>query len=165
MPRRCAGAWRRGTANAVTAKRLRAWWPALAWAVLMFYLSTDAFSSPNTSRFLGPLIQWLYPSVTREQLAAVNYFVRKSAHFTEYFILALLVYRGIANGRAVWRLSWACGALVIVGTYSLLDEFHQSFVASRTSSPWDSLLDSTGALFALAALYVFARRMAARAAR
>ena len=41
--------------------------------------------------------------------------------------------------------------------FSMLDEFHQSFVPSRTSSPWDSLLDTTGAAFAQLAGWIWLR--------
>jgi VanZ family protein len=63
--------------------------------------------------------------------------------------------RGSSRG---WRWTWALTAWLIAAAYSCLDEFHQSFVASRTASPWDSLLDSTGALLALLALYLIYRR-------
>jgi VanZ family protein len=33
--------------------------------------------------------------------------------------------------------------------YALLDEYHQSFVPSRTGSVYDSLIDATGGLVAL----------------
>jgi VanZ family protein len=36
-----------------------------------------------------------------------------------------------------------------------MDEIHQAFVASRTASPYDSLLDSIGALFAFAFLWLW----------
>jgi len=38
-----------------------------------------------------------------------------------------------------------------------MDEVHQAFVASRTASPYDSLLDSIGAFFAFAVLYLWFR--------
>ncbi|HKE09875.1 MAG TPA: VanZ family protein, partial [Candidatus Acidoferrum sp.] len=56
-----------------------------------------------------------------------------------------------------WHWSWAFGAWFIAAVYSCLDEIHQSFVASRTASAWDSLLDSTGALMALFVLFAFYR--------
>jgi VanZ family protein len=40
----------------------------------------------------------------------------------------------------------------------VLDEVHQIFVPSRGPSPWDSLLDSTGALVALFVLFLLYRR-------
>jgi len=41
--------------------------------------------------------------------------------------------------------------------YSVLDEIHQAFVASRTASPYDSLLDSAGAFAAFAVLWLWFR--------
>jgi VanZ family protein len=40
-----------------------------------------------------------------------------------------------------------CAALVVV--YALADEYHQSFVPSRTASIYDSLIDMIGGLTAL----------------
>jgi len=39
----------------------------------------------------------------------------------------------------------------------VLDEIHQSFVASRGASPYDSLLDSIGAFAALVVLWMWFR--------
>jgi VanZ family protein len=87
----------------------------------------------------------------------IHHLVRKSAHFTEYFIFCLLLYRGIRGGGAGWRWSWGFEALFIAAAYSALDEIHQSFVASRVASPYDSLLDTIGAFFAVTALYLWFR--------
>jgi VanZ family protein len=46
---------------------------------------------------------------------------------------------------------------VIATGYSALDEFHQSFVPSRTASPWDSLLDTAGAATAQFVLWLWFR--------
>jgi len=59
---------------------------------------------------------------------------------------------------------WGISALFIAAGYSVLDEFHQSFVASRTASAYDSLLDSTGAFFALGVLWLWFRRRRVAAA-
>ncbi len=140
---------------------LRAWWPALLWAALIFFLSTDSFSSEHTSRIVEPLLRWLYPAISAAGLELAHHLVRKSAHFTEYFIFCILLYHGIRATRGdsrPWHWSWALLAWFIAAVYSVLDEVHQLFVASRGPSPWDSLLDSTGALFALLVIFVFYRR-------
>jgi VanZ family protein len=136
---------------------LRAWGPALVWAVIIFTASTDTFSSDHTSRIILPLIRWLVPGISAANLELAHHFVRKVAHFTEYFIFFLLLYRGLRGIRGGWHLSWALFAWFIAGAYSVLDEIHQSFVASRGASAWDSLLDSTGALVALVVVFLFYR--------
>jgi len=144
--------------------RLRAWAPAVLWAALMSYASTDAFSSQATGRFVAAFLRWLDPAVAAAHVELVNVVARKCAHLVEYLVLYLLVYRGLAAGRASWRASRALCGWLIVAAYAALDEFHQSFVASRTASPWDALLDSAGAALGLLALYFWMRIRRPRAA-
>ena len=134
---------------------LLAWLPAILWSALIFVLSTDTFSAAHTGPVLELILRWLIPSVSDDTVDAIHFLIRKSAHFTEYFIFYLLLYRGIRAGREGWHWSWAFASWFIAAVYSCLDEIHQSFVASRTASPWDSLLDSTGALVALLVLFAF----------
>lgn len=134
-----------------------AWLPAILWSAVIFFASTDTFSAYHTGMFFDPVIRWLFPFLTDDGVDRIHFFIRKSAHFTEYFIFFLLLYRGIRKGRIGWHWSWAFAAWFIAAAYACLDEIHQSFVASRTASPWDSLLDSTGALVALFVLFLFYR--------
>jgi len=136
---------------------LRAWWPALLWSGLIFFASTDTLSSAHTGSVIEPFLRWLIPSISDNRIDDIHFFIRKCAHFTEYFIFFLLLYRGIRGGRRGWHWSWALAAWFVAAAYSALDEIHQSFVASRTASPFDSMLDSTGALFALLALFLLYR--------
>ena len=138
-------------------RRLVAWLPALLWSGLIYFASTDTFSAAHTSRIIDPVLRWLFPFFNEIQIDALHFAIRKCAHFTEYFIFYILLYRGIRAGRSGWHWSWAFAAWFIAAAYSALDEIHQSFVASRTASAWDSLLDSTGALVALLVLFLFYR--------
>lgn len=69
--------------------------------------------------------------------------VRKVAHVTEYFILgfcvALPLY--VYKVRGIWLILFACGFCV---AFACLDEFHQSFVAGRSPSKRDVLIDCIG---------------------
>lgn len=136
---------------------LRTWCPAIAWATVIFTLSTDTFSAEHTALVIWPVLRRVMPSITQELFDTIHYFIRKSAHFTEYFIFCLLLYRGMRRGRAGWRWTWGVAALSVAAGYSVLDEIHQAFVASRTASAYDSLLDSVGAFAAFAVLWLWFR--------
>jgi len=75
----------------------------------------------------------------------------------EYFIFCLLLYRGVRGDRKGWRWTWGLAALFCAAGYSVLDEIHQAFVASRTASAYDSLLDSIGAFAAFGVLWMWFR--------
>jgi VanZ family protein len=124
---------------------MRSWLPAIAWAVLISVASTDAFSPEHTSRIITPVLHWLFPFANLPTLNLINYYIRKAAHVVEYFLFSVLLFRVIRGKGSAWQLRWAIWALAIAAGYSAFDEFHQSFVPSRTASPWDALLDTFGA--------------------
>ena len=136
---------------------LRIWWPALAWAVFISVMSTDTFSSEHTAWFFEPVIRWFAPSLSSAQVDLIHHYIRKCAHFTEYFIFGALLYRSIRGTRRGWRWVWALAALLIAAGYSALDEFHQVFVPSRQPRLTDSLLDTIGACFAILVLWLWMR--------
>ena len=118
-------------------------------------MSTDLFSAEHTGGIFEPLLHWLLPHLSHHQIARIHHLIRKSAHFTEYFIFSILLFRAIRGARIGWRWTWGITALIIAASYACLDEIHQAFVASRTATPWDSLLDSIGAFFAYLALFTY----------
>ncbi len=138
-------------------RRLAPWVPALLWAILISAASTDSFSAAHTSRFILPALHWLFPSARAEALDEVHFLIRKSGHFTEYFLFSLFLMRGVRGKEHGWKLRWAIWALLIAAGYSALDEFHQSFVPSRGPSAWDSLLDTASAAAGQFALWLWIR--------
>ena len=132
--------------------------PLVVWMLVIFIASTGELSASNTSRIIRPLLLWLFPDISEATLASVHFFVRKAAHFTEYAVLGIFAARAFITSSHEWlRRSWFLIALLIIGLYSLSDEYHQTFVASRTGSIYDSLIDMAGGLTALA-LYALWRR-------
>jgi hypothetical protein len=135
---------------------LKRWWPALVWAVVISTFSTGLFTSDNTSRIIIPILHWLFPHAAMPTLFWIHHLVRKAAHFTEYFILSLLILRGIRGGRRETHLAWALVTIIVVAGYASLDELHQAFVPDRTPAFSDVLLDTTGGIAAQIVAALFA---------
>jgi VanZ family protein len=129
--------------------RLSRYGPLVVWAALIFIGSSSVLSASNTSIVVRPVL-WLFPHASEATLALVHFLVRKAGHFTEYAILALFAARAFrTSSRELLRTRWFWVSLLCVVAYSLSDEFHQSFVPSRTASIYDSMIDSVGGLTAL----------------
>jgi VanZ family protein len=118
--------------------------PLVIWLAFISYASSDSFNASNTSRIIGPLVLWLFPNTSPESMATIHLVTRKIAHFSEYAILGFLAARAF---RPYPR--WFLISAVLIVIYALLDEYHQSFVPSRTASVFDSLIDMTGGITAL----------------
>ena len=141
---------------------LKYWLPLLIWLGIMFVGSTDVLSSEQTSRFVVPFLRWLKPDITAEALAQIHFLLRKLAHVAEYAILAALLCRALGSGTTLrLRMSILLFTVWIVCVFfAASDEFHQSFVSSRTPSPRDVMIDMCGALVGLMICRIFAGREA-----
>lgn len=140
-------------AHGAAVRRARGW--VGLWMVLIFVGSTGWFSDDNTSRFLAPLLRWLFPGITEPTIQTVRLLICKGAHLAEYAMLAGLMWRALRLSRPGWwqraPQSVMATTLAACALYAASDEWHQSFVASRMGSPWDVLLDTAGAALGLAA--------------
>ena len=126
---------------------------------VIFVASSDGFSAANTSRFLRPLLLWLFPQISEERITLAHFLVRKLAHFSSYAVLGALAVRAfLRSSLRFLREHWVLASGLLVVIYALLDEYHQSFVASRSASIFDSLIDIAGGLFALLCLAYLKRR-------
>jgi VanZ family protein len=94
---------------------LSAWLPVVAWAGLIFALS----SIPDLGTGLGG---W-------------DLILRKLAHAAEFAILGVLLLRALEQA---WAAFWLGAA------YAVTDEIHQAFVPGRVGSPLDVAVDAAG---------------------
>jgi len=139
--------------------KLKYWLPPVIWMAAIFYFSTDSFSGENTGSIFYTIFHFFIPSLTLEQFQPIHFLIRKSAHFTEYGILAFLLFRAFRKGRIrEWFWRSALSSWMILAGYALLDEFHQSFTKFRGSSIYDSLIDISGGTTALLLLWLASRR-------
>jgi len=129
--------------------------------VLIFSASSDSGSVQHSSRLIGPLLHWLLPNLSPEHVNLVILVVRKCAHLTEYAVLALLFWRArgqtLVHDRWSWDWSLAGEAMWVTMFYAASDEFHQTFVPSREGCVRDVMIDTSGALAGLFALWLFGR--------
>ena len=139
------------------------WLPVLAWAGIIWTLSSGWFSGERTGAVLLPLLFALFPRATPGQLDAVHTGLRQLAHFTEYLILSVLLYRALDVERR-WSLRAAILALVLAGLYAGSDELHQWFVPGRGARLNDWLIDVSGAAAGQGLLAARAQRFRPRPA-
>lgn len=91
-----------------------------------------------------------------EMISVIDHYVRKTAHFLEYALLAVLVCRALKID--IEKKTHLFGtALAICSFYAVTDELHQYFVPGRSCQIKDVIIDSGGAftgicLFLLAGL-------------
>ena len=141
-----------------THRRFWRYGPLVLWILFISFASTNQFSAGNTSAILRPLLLWFFPNLSESQLATVHFLTRKAGHFTEYAVLAFLARRAfVTSSRAILKRYWFQSALLLVVIYGLLDEFHQSFVPSRTASIYDSAIDVAGGFTVLLVFWFYGR--------
>jgi VanZ family protein len=132
--------------------------PLLLWIGVIFYLSSDQGSMSQTSRFLRPLLELLFPAAPEETLQLYHSYIRKFAHFTVYAILGFLALRAFAmsSSQVLQRSRYllSLGVVVLIAT---IDEVNQGFSAARTGSGWDVLLDISGGIVMITALWLLGR--------
>lgn len=77
-------------------------------------------------------------------LGALNFLVRKTAHFVVYFVLAFCVAQSLKfyvhRRRILFSAAWAIAAV-----YGIADEIHQYFVPGRVMAVSDMLINAVGA--------------------
>ena len=130
-------------------RELNYWLPPIAWAAVILIASTDLFSGSNTSGVLQRIaVSFFGHRLAPETAESLNYFIRKTAHLTEYGILGALTFRALRGEKSSWSPRWAIGAIVFAAFIASIDEIHQTFVPSRTGTWHDVVLDVAGATIA-----------------
>ena len=139
------------------------WLPVVLWMSLIFAVSGDKKSSLHSSRIIGPIMHWLFPKMTPATVAEVVLYVRKSAHLTEFAVLAALFWFALRKPARKdprpWSWCTARNAWLLAVACAVSDEFHQHFVPGRTAAILDVVIDATGAAAGLLLLWFIGRRL------
>jgi VanZ family protein len=117
--------------------------PALAWMGAIFYWSS------------------LEEAETPFREIVPDYVAHASVYFVLAFFLFIFLHRVHERGLAVTF----CIALIIGALYAVSDEWHQSYVPTRSCSAWDFLADMAGMTICFVVLAAMRRagRMGLRA--
>jgi VanZ family protein len=140
---------------------LKAWIAAALWLIVIAIESTAWLSAHNTSRILYPLLHYLF-GMDWERFEHWHFFIRKGGHVVGYGILSILSFRAWretfpALGNPPWTARWASIAVLMTVFVASLDEWHQSFIPSRTGRWQDVVLDSCAGIAAQLLVFFWLR--------
>lgn len=139
------------------------WIPVLIWVGIIFYSSAQPYSKQDmrsniedyvNTEFWIEHFSWVsidYGGGTPVSIenkgvgGFIEFFIRKGAHFSVFFILGALTYAALLHSRFNRKqVFWL--ALLFVAVYAGFDEIHQAFTGDRTPMWQDAVLDTCGGL-------------------
>lgn len=119
----------------------------IIWMTLIFIMSSfNSVDSSNQSNFIVEIICNIFNIKNIEILSII---IRKTAHFTEYFILGLFVYNMVHTYNKKIYL-----AIIICVLYAISDEIHQIFVPGRQFKIIDICIDSIASILSISILNI-----------
>ena len=138
--------------------------PALVMMYVIFYMSAQPGDESSGLSFeVSRLIALGYDKITGKQMSydkllalivLIHPYVRKAAHMTEYFLLAMCVGLPLYVYRIRGFKLMLLTALICV-SYAALDEYHQTFVYGRCGTYKDVLIDSVGVFIGSITVRIF----------
>lgn len=137
----------------------KTWLAAILWLGLIAFESTTALSAEKTSGILYPLFHFLF-GLDPVRFLPWHFVIRKTGHVIGYSVLSLLFFRAWratiqVTGAPRWSIVWAGIAFPMTALVASLDEWHQTFLPSRTGTIRDVALDSVAALVVQVVIYLW----------
>ncbi|MCD8091075.1 MAG: VanZ family protein [Clostridiales bacterium] len=130
--------------------RIRAVLAALTVLMLLFIFGMSSFDADDSSALSGGLLEYINSILSAFGLGDIltDHIIRKTAHYTEYFILGTLYLLDVLSLTASFGKSflWPLPAGFIT---ACLDEFSQNFSAGRSPGLKDVFIDFSGVLTAV----------------
>ena len=138
---------------------LKAWIAAILWLIVIAIESSALLSATNTSRILYPLLHYFF-SLDWDRFEVWHFYIRKSGHVVGYAILSILLFRAWratlpAMSSVKWTMRWANIAILGTALVASLDEWHQSFIPSRTGRWQDVVLDTCAGVAAQILIFLW----------
>ncbi|MGZ7445240.1 VanZ family protein [Paenibacillus sp. TH7-28] len=141
-------------------RKLYRWIPALVLMAIIFGFSSQSYEEQDlrpdiekaisdrsiAERFSGIAFHYAGHEISIGSLGAagfIEFFIRKSAHFSCYGLLGLLLMYALKSGGRPRRLLIT---VLISFLYACSDELHQMLTPGRTALFQDVLIDTAGAI-------------------
>jgi VanZ family protein len=165
VPRGAAVPWL-SRLNPDRANLLKAWIAAILWLIVIAIESTAMLSAHNTSRILYPLLHFLF-GLDSERFHVWHFYIRKSGHVIGYGTLSILLFRAWratlpSPNHVNWTFRWANIAILGTALVASLDEWHQTFIPSRTGTVHDVVLDTCAGIAAQVLVLLWIRSFGRR---
>lgn len=155
--------WERLTSS--TKRIIKVWLPSVVWLAVITVESTNLGSMERTGHILYPIFYFLF-HMDPAKFGVWHALLRKTGHVVGYFTLSVLFFR---SWRATfprlstrWCFAWATVGLLSTTLVATIDEWHQSYLPSRTGTVRDVVLDTSAALLAQIILFVILRNQSSR---
>jgi VanZ family protein len=138
---------------------LKAWIAAILWLIVIAIESSALLSASNTSRILYPMLHFLF-GLDWEHFEDWHFLIRKTGHVVGYGTLSILLFRAWratlpAMSDVKWTPRWATIAILGTALVASLDEWHQSFIPSRTGRWQDVVLDTCAGFAAQVIIFLW----------
>lgn len=125
---------------------------------VLFIFHNSIFPGPQSSaqsQYVMNLLNHMLAAL-RSPITLSERFVRKAGHFTEYFVLGILVLITVRSHRKPVRESAFAGMFFLL-LVPVIDEFIQLFTPQRGSSVLDVLLDFCGGMTGMVLCWLICR--------
>jgi len=138
------------------------WIPAIVWLGIIAFESTDLLSAQHTAILLYSWLTRLFGTIDAGSFSFWHHYLRKTGHVLGYAMLSYLLFRAwratlpvVSAG--LWGFRWAAISFLSTAGVASLDEWHQTFIPSRTGNFRDVVLDSVAAVAAQVLVYIVLR--------
>ena len=138
-------------------KKIIAWILVCIWLLVIFLFSSQTGSSSSElSNGIVTFLKDLFPFSFNQEFFSL--LIRKLAHFSEYFVLGILVcnlvkqYQDLKKKQYFWIFFFCL-------LYACSDEFHQIFINGRSPQIFYVLIDSLGSLTSIFSYFVFKKKL------
>lgn len=124
------------------------WSLVILWLIIIFMFSNEQGSISNkNSKLIVCLFSRLGLNLNSIFGNMANFIVRKISHFSEYFILYILILNALYKRPKIKKEIII--SIIVVFLYSCSDEIHQFFIYGRSARIRDVIIDTSGGMTAL----------------